>query len=121
MKIRVEGTREEIDWFVLGLKKIYDVREVSKPYANRDGKNFRVYVELFPFFVRSGSPQDAKNLSDGGDGVEASPRPYDAVMGSIPEATDASNETDDAKPQISPSERPELERETPMPPNAVYP
>ncbi len=84
LKIRVDGTKEEIDWFVLGLRKTYDVRSVSKFYPNRGGETFRVYVEVFPFFVRSGSTLDSKNEALLGQPLEPTPRPGDVVLGGNP-------------------------------------
>lgn len=78
MKIRLEGTKEEIQWAVDSLKKLYSITETSKLYANRDGKSYRCYVELVAFFVRSGSALDSKNevpIS------EPQPKSWDAVLG----------------------------------------
>lgn len=84
LKIRVEGTQEEINWLVEGLRKTYDVRSVSKFYANRSGETFRVYVEVFPFLVKSGSALDSKNVASLGENLEPTPRPGDVVLGGDP-------------------------------------
>lgn len=48
LKIRLTGTINELDDFVdeLSLYSGYLVKSVSSPYENRDGKTFRVYIEL---------------------------------------------------------------------------
>jgi hypothetical protein len=48
MKIRLEGTKAEIDWAVESLKEHYSLPTISKLYPNRDRITYRCYVELFP-------------------------------------------------------------------------
>lgn len=68
MKIRLEGTKDEIKWAVDSLKKVYSVTDQSKLYQNRDKTTCRCYLEVTPFFVRSESS-------------EPQPKPWDAVLG----------------------------------------
>jgi len=72
VKIRLEGTKQEIDWLVESLAKTYSITKPVKLYPNRDGKTHRAYVELTPFFVTSGSAADSK---------ESKPKHGDMVLG----------------------------------------
>jgi hypothetical protein len=72
VKLRLEGTKQEIDWLVESLAKTYSVTKPVKLYPNRDGKTYRAYVELVAFFVTSSSTADSQ---------EPSPRPGDMVLG----------------------------------------
>jgi hypothetical protein len=71
VKLRLEGTKQEIDWLVESLAKTYSVTKPVKLYPNRDGTH-RAYVELVPFFVTSGSTADSG---------EPKPKPGDMVLG----------------------------------------
>jgi hypothetical protein len=77
MKIRLEGTKDEISWIVSSLEKVYSVTSKSKLYQNRDKTTYRCYLDIVPYWVRSGSILDSKvTLSD-----EPQPKPWDAVLG----------------------------------------
>jgi hypothetical protein len=71
VKIRLEGTKQEIDWLVESLAKTYSITKPTKLYPNRDGTH-RAYVDLVAFFVTSSSTADSQ---------EPSPRPGDMVLG----------------------------------------
>lgn len=71
MKIRLEGTKQEIKWAIAALKHIYSVREQSKLYQNRDGVSCRCYLEVVPLSAEANQKQ-----SD-----ELQPQPWDAVLG----------------------------------------
>ena len=82
MKIRLEGTKQEIDWLVESLAKTYSITKPAKLYPNRDGTH-RAYVELTPFFVTSGSAADSKAQTQvtGSDEGEPRPKSGDMVLG----------------------------------------
>jgi hypothetical protein len=66
MKFRLEGTKLEIEWAIASLKKCYSISNESKFYLNRDGKTYRCYLDLHPFFVVSDSALHSKiNLNLG--------------------------------------------------------
>lgn len=46
MKIRLTGTLEELEQAVEKLKTAFEVVSASKPYANRNSTEYRVYVEI---------------------------------------------------------------------------
>lgn len=48
MKIRLEGTLQEIDAAAKQLRLIFRVGSVSKPYKNRNSDLHRVYIEVEP-------------------------------------------------------------------------
>ncbi|MBB5808949.1 hypothetical protein F4560_008717 [Saccharothrix ecbatanensis] len=49
MKIRVEGTADEVDSAVQSLRQVFEVQEVSRFYANRGTSALgRVYVTVAP-------------------------------------------------------------------------
>lgn len=48
MKIRIEGTLQEIDAAAEKLRLIFRVGNVSKPYKNRNSDLHRVYIEVEP-------------------------------------------------------------------------
>jgi hypothetical protein len=50
MKIRLEGTEDEINWACSCIKNNREmaIENESKLYANRDGKTFRKYIDVFP-------------------------------------------------------------------------
>ncbi len=73
MKIRLEGTKAEIDWVVESLKEHYSLPTVSKLYPNRDRTTYRCYVELFPSTH---------------DGEVRRPAPGDVVLGGGASAAD---------------------------------
>ena len=75
MKIRLEGTNEEIKWAVQSLRKIYSVTDESKLYKNRDNVTYRCYIELAAFFIQSSSSLDS-NLTESNQ-----PKPWDVVLG----------------------------------------
>jgi len=72
VKIRLEGTRQEIDWLVESLAKTYSISKPVKLYPNRDGKTHRAHVELVAFFVTSDSTADSG---------EPKPKTGDMVLG----------------------------------------
>jgi hypothetical protein len=82
VKIRLEGTKQEIDWLVESLAKTYSITKPMKLYPNRDG-TYRAYVELTPFFVTSGSATDSKAQTQVTTSDEGEPRPKsgDMVLG----------------------------------------
>jgi hypothetical protein len=75
MKIRLEGTNEEIKWVIQSLCKIYSVTSESKLYKNRDNVSCRCYVELTAFFIQSGSDLDSNPTESN------QPKPWDVVRG----------------------------------------
>lgn len=50
MKIRITGTKEELDLFIQELKKHFDVISISSFYANTrkviESKEGRIYIEV---------------------------------------------------------------------------
>jgi hypothetical protein len=48
MKIRLEGTRNEINWAITLIKNTPEMKVIdeSKFYPNRDGKTYRQYLEV---------------------------------------------------------------------------
>ena len=46
LKIRLQGTEEEIKKGVESLKNIYKELDVSKPYKNRNSEYYRVYLNV---------------------------------------------------------------------------
>lgn len=46
MKIRLTGNLKELEQAVEKLKTAFEVVSVSKPYANRNSTECRVYVEV---------------------------------------------------------------------------
>lgn len=48
MKIRLEGTLQEIDAAAKQLRLIFRVVSISKPYKNRNSDLHRVYIEVEP-------------------------------------------------------------------------
>ena len=48
VKIRIEGTREELADALECLDDSFIIHSSSKLYANRDGETFRFYVEAEP-------------------------------------------------------------------------
>jgi hypothetical protein len=72
VKIRLEGTKQEIEWLAESLAKTYSITKLVKLYPNRDGKTHRAYVELVAFFVTSSSTADSQ---------EPKPKSGDMVLG----------------------------------------
>jgi hypothetical protein len=79
MKIRLEGTKDEIKWAVESLKKVYSVSSESRLYQNRDKVNYRLYLEVTPYFIRSSSTAELSTLEQ--EDLEANPKPWDVVLG----------------------------------------
>lgn len=79
MKIRLEGTKDEIKWAIESLKKVYSVSSESRLYQNRDKTTYRCYLEVTPYFIRSGSTAELSTLEQ--EDLEANPKPWDAVLG----------------------------------------
>lgn len=46
MKIRLMGNNEELEKAVEKLKETFEIISVSRPYANRNSTEARVYVEV---------------------------------------------------------------------------
>ena len=46
MKIRLTGTLEELEQAVEKMKTAFEVVGISKPYANRNSAEYRIYVEV---------------------------------------------------------------------------
>lgn len=78
MKIRVEGTKNEIKFIVDYLKQRYPKLTESRLYQNRNNTNYRCYLELSPYFS---SDSTAQTSSLEKEALEAQPDPWDAVLG----------------------------------------
>jgi hypothetical protein len=87
MKLRLEGTKAEIEWAIESLKKVYSVMTVSKLYPNRDKVNYRCYLEVIPYSLRSDSVTELSSLEQ--EDLEVNPEPWDAVLGGNKDASDA--------------------------------
>lgn len=48
MKIRLEGTIQQIDEAAEQLRQIFCVKKESKPYKNRNSDLYRVYITVEP-------------------------------------------------------------------------
>ena len=48
MKIRIQGTKEEILFGIESLKRAFGehIQEISRHYADRNGQTYRVYIEI---------------------------------------------------------------------------
>lgn len=46
MKIRIEGTMDELEAAIQKLREVFCVTGVSRPYKNRNSDLCRVYVEI---------------------------------------------------------------------------
>lgn len=46
MKIRITGNREELAEAVERLKEVFEIKNISKPYDNRNSTDCRIYVEV---------------------------------------------------------------------------
>jgi hypothetical protein len=79
MKIRLEGTKDEIKWAIHSLNKVYSVSSESRLYQNRDKVTYRCYLEVTAFFIRSGSEADLSSIER--DDSVANPMPWDVVLG----------------------------------------
>lgn len=60
MKIRLEGTEPELTGAVEDLRKIFQIRSVSKLYKNRNSELYRVYVEAASSTVQRFSAEEEK-------------------------------------------------------------
>ena len=68
MKIRLEGTVEEIDAAAEKLRQIFRVESVSKPYKNRNSDLHRVYIDAEEL-------AEFDDLIDPGTGIKLTPSP----------------------------------------------
>lgn len=46
LKVRLQGTAEEVQKGVEELEKYFRVLEVSRPYKNRNSEYYRVYMDI---------------------------------------------------------------------------
>ena len=46
MKLRLTGNVDELEATIKKLKQTFEVISVSKPYQNRNDKQYRVYIEI---------------------------------------------------------------------------
>jgi hypothetical protein len=51
MRIRLEGTIQEIDEAAVLLRQIFCVKKESKPYKNRNSDLYRVYITVEPVSI----------------------------------------------------------------------
>ena len=48
MRIRLEGSLQELEIAIEALRRSFEIGAVSKPYKNRNSDQFRVYVNAVP-------------------------------------------------------------------------
>ena len=46
LKLRIEGTQDELDQFLINFKDYYWILSQSRPYKNRNSDYVRVYIEI---------------------------------------------------------------------------
>ncbi len=80
MKLRIEGTSDEIDWLVKSLEQTYSIANKSRLYQNRDKTTCRCYLEIHSYFRRS-SPANTEPSTLEKEDSEANPKPWDVVLG----------------------------------------
>lgn len=64
MKIRLEGTLQELDAAAEKLRLIFRVVSVSKPYKNRNSDLRRVYIEVEPIPKHEFSPEFCRKMHE---------------------------------------------------------